>query len=415
MVSAPMAEVAHPATSGASYVGLRASGQAVYGVYDPGAGACLSGGGAASMVRTARGWMLRLYGRAGINGGSITLSIVGNYELASETNAEVLAGAALFRAFKTQGYSTVSTQIGTGDWSPSGNQPAASSPVLRLLSAALARSTAWTVLPPMLSNPSPQKSLGQRISVGSISARWGSSDSRLIVLNRSMVIGYIDHPITPDAHFHVMARYDGATLTLGVATGVITEATEFKSVSVAIALAAAADISFSTSTPSAAVNGTVPKIIVWHAVKSTGDLVAFMRSLTYGNEQDHPAETRANTVVNAAEERGSIRLHTPTMEPDWCSSCRGRWLIHWHPPGDNGHHPCPTCRPDEYNAQQARLRIFPSGSLCAFVRKLARANSRRPEIAEITITITITIIAAPLIEIKAGAAGARIIMPSARR
>lgn len=41
-------------------------------------------------------------------------------------------------------------------------------------------------------------------------------------------------------------------------------------------------------------------------------------------------------------------------EPRECTQCLGRALIHWHPYWDNGHHPCPACRPGEYAAWKAR-------------------------------------------------------------
>lgn len=46
-----------------------------------------------------------------------------------------------------------------------------------------------------------------------------------------------------------------------------------------------------------------------------------------------------------------------------CAHCHGRRLIHWHPHWDNGHHPCPGCMWDEYEAWRVESGLRPDWNL----------------------------------------------------
>lgn len=118
-----LVEVARPDVNAAPYVRLRLAGAVAHGIYDITAGVCRAAGRAeAAMYATPRGWLLALYVAAGAKDGSASLSLVGDYEAATEANPEPLSTAVMFRAFKVQGYINSTTPMSFADWLPKGGQ-----------------------------------------------------------------------------------------------------------------------------------------------------------------------------------------------------------------------------------------------------------------------------------------------------
>ena len=275
-----LVEVARPATNATAYVRLRIAGTTAHAVYDLTAGVCRTGGAAsASMHATARGYLLALYVSAGATAGSAMLSLVGDYEAATEASAEALSTAVMFRAFKVQGYGNTSAPVSFADWLPKGSAVVAAAPALTLLSTTLATNQPFTALARLRTNASPYQTLAGLASVGTIHVRWSTSDPRLFVLNGSTVLGYIDHLYRPDTVLHLMHRYDGANLTVGLAVGDVAGGITFKTFQVTVALTSASSVVYGNT--SNAFGGQLQKLVGWQAAKTDAEVAAFMKSLAY--------------------------------------------------------------------------------------------------------------------------------------
>lgn len=273
-------EVAQPESNAAPHVRIRVSGQSAYGIYDLGGGVCRGSGATPVMRRTAQGWLLLLFVDSGTNADAATLSLVGDYEAAGAANAEALSISVLFRAFKTQGYTGASNVVQAGDWLPEGGVVAADAPTATLLEGALDRSQPWTVLTRMQAGDSPKQTIGTLMAIDNITIRWGTSDERLLILNGSTIVGYLDRLYVPGMTYHVLARYDGTNLVVAVAAGDAVAA-EFKSFSITKTLAANAAVIWGNSSVSNSWNGTLQKLVGWQALKTDAEIAAFMSSLAY--------------------------------------------------------------------------------------------------------------------------------------
>lgn len=275
-----LVEVARPATNATPYVRLRLAGSMAYGVYDITAGICRAGGGgAASLYATPRGYLLALYVANGAKDGSAALSLVGDYEAATEANTEALSTSVMFRAFKVQGYVNTTTAVSLADWLPKAASVSATAPTLTLLATTIATGQPFTLLARLRTNLSPHQTVAGLASVGPIHVRWGSSDTRLFVLNGTTVLGYIDHPYTPDTVLHLVHRYDGTNLTISLAVGEVAAGLMFKSFQTAVALTGASTVVYGNTAN--AFGGQLQKLVGWQSVISDSDLRSFMSGVAY--------------------------------------------------------------------------------------------------------------------------------------
>lgn len=273
-------EVARPVSNAAPYMRLRLAGTALFGVFDITAGVCRGSGGAeVAMYRTARGYLITMYVASAGKDGSVDMSVVGDYEGATASNSETLSTAVMFRAWKVQGYSNTSTQVPLADWLPASGTVTSAAPTVKLLSTTLATNQPFTLLARLRTNASPYTQLAGLGAVGGISARWGTSDPGLFILSGSTVLTILDVPYAPDTDLHLMHRYDGANLTIGVATGAVGAATEFKTFTTARTIAAGASISYGDN--SNPFGGTLQKMVGWQASRTNGEVLSFMRQLAY--------------------------------------------------------------------------------------------------------------------------------------
>lgn len=109
--------------------------------------------------------------------------------------------------------------------------------------------------------------------------RWGSSDTRLFVLNGSTVLGYIDHPYRPDTTLHLLHRYDGTKLTIGLAVGEVSGSLTFKTFQTTTTLTSATSVVYGSTAN--AFGGQIQKLVGWQATIPDSELRSFMASLAY--------------------------------------------------------------------------------------------------------------------------------------
>lgn len=187
----------------------------------------------------------------------------------------------MFRGFKTQGWTSADVPLAAGDWLPVGATPASAAPAASLVSAAISRTQPFTILARLRTGPSAQQRLGGLASFGPLVVRWGTTDTRLFVLNGSTTIGLIDQPYAPETLYHIFCRYDGAQATVGVATGPSGAQTDFRTVTATLTFAADAAITMGSTTASAAFQGTLQKAVGWQSFKTMGEMQQFMAGPAY--------------------------------------------------------------------------------------------------------------------------------------